>query len=83
MAIALSVRALLGPATQVLFATAAQWLTRLAEAHAAGRFHAELLRLGRYPLGSKTDHRPRHSGWQALAPSAGTPAIDQRRTDLR
>jgi DNA replication protein DnaC len=35
---------------RVAFATAAQWVTRLAEAHAAGRLQAELIRLGRYPL---------------------------------
>jgi DNA replication protein DnaC len=34
----------------VLFATAAQWVARLADAHAAGRLQAELTRLGRYPL---------------------------------
>jgi DNA replication protein DnaC len=34
----------------VLFATAAQWVARLADAHAAGRLQAELVRLGRYPL---------------------------------
>jgi DNA replication protein DnaC len=35
---------------RVLFATAAQWVARLADAHAAGRLQAELTRLGRYPL---------------------------------
>jgi DNA replication protein DnaC len=35
---------------RVAFATAAGWVTRLAEAHAAGRLQAELIRLGRYPL---------------------------------
>jgi len=35
---------------RVLFATAAQWVTRLAEAHHAGRLQDELVRLGRYPL---------------------------------
>jgi DNA replication protein DnaC len=34
----------------VLFATAAQWAARLAEAHHAGRLQNELTRLGRYPL---------------------------------
>ncbi len=38
------------PATASLFATAAEWVARLAEAHHAGRLHAELTRLGRYPL---------------------------------
>jgi transposase len=35
---------------RVLFATAAQWVARLADAHAQGRLQAELVRLGRYPL---------------------------------
>ena len=35
---------------RVLFATAAQWVARLAEAHHAGRLQAELTRPGRYPL---------------------------------
>jgi DNA replication protein DnaC len=35
---------------RVLFATAAQWVARLAEAHHAGRLQTELVRLGRYPL---------------------------------
>jgi DNA replication protein DnaC len=35
---------------RVLFATATEWVTRLAEAHHAGRLHEELRRLGRYPL---------------------------------
>ena len=35
---------------RVLFATAPQWVARLAEAHTAGRLQAELVRLGRYPL---------------------------------
>jgi hypothetical protein len=35
---------------RVQFATAAQWVARLADAHHAGRLQAELIRLGRYPL---------------------------------
>ena len=35
---------------RVLFATAAQWVARLADAHTAGRLQGELVRLGRYPL---------------------------------
>jgi DNA replication protein DnaC len=35
---------------RVLFGTAAQWVTSLAEAHHAGRLETELGRLGRYPL---------------------------------
>ena len=35
---------------RVAFATAAEWVARLAEAHHAGRLQQELVRLGRYPL---------------------------------
>jgi DNA replication protein DnaC len=35
---------------RVAFATAADWVARLADAHHAGRLQAELGRLGRYPL---------------------------------
>jgi DNA replication protein DnaC len=35
---------------RVAFATAAQWVTRLAQAHELGRLDDELLRLGRIPL---------------------------------
>jgi DNA replication protein DnaC len=35
---------------RVAFATAAEWVARLAAAHAAGRLHDELTRLGRLPL---------------------------------
>jgi DNA replication protein DnaC len=35
---------------RVLFATAAQWVARLADAHAQGRLQDELTRVGRYPL---------------------------------
>ncbi len=35
---------------RVLFATASEWVARLIDAHAAGRPHDELRRLGRYPL---------------------------------
>ena len=35
---------------RVLFATAADWVAALADAHHAGRLQAELVRLGRYPL---------------------------------
>ena len=35
---------------RVAFATAAQWVARLADAHHAGHLQAELIRLGRYPL---------------------------------
>jgi DNA replication protein DnaC len=35
---------------RVSFATAAQWVARLADAHHAGRLQAELARLGRYPV---------------------------------
>jgi DNA replication protein DnaC len=35
---------------RVAFATAAEWVSRLGEAHAQGRLHTELTRLGRIPL---------------------------------
>jgi len=35
---------------RVAFATAAAWTSRLTDAHRAGRLHAEITRLGRYPL---------------------------------
>src|SRR5947207_5611622 len=35
---------------RVAFATAPQWVDRLADAHHAGRLQAELARLGRYPV---------------------------------
>jgi DNA replication protein DnaC len=35
---------------RVLFATAAEWVARLGDAHHGGRLQAELVRLGRYPL---------------------------------
>jgi DNA replication protein DnaC len=49
LAIGLGVRACQA-GHRVLFATAAQWVARLAEAHAQGRLQDELVRLGRYPL---------------------------------
>src|SRR5207248_7552019 len=35
---------------RVAFATAAEWVARLGDAHAQGRLHDELRRLGRIPL---------------------------------
>jgi DNA replication protein DnaC len=35
---------------RVLFATASQWVDKLADAHTSGRLQAELTRLSRYPL---------------------------------
>jgi DNA replication protein DnaC len=49
LAIGLSMRACQA-GHRVLFATAAEWVDRLAAAHNAGRLHEELTRLGRYPL---------------------------------
>jgi DNA replication protein DnaC len=49
LAIGLSIRACQA-GHRVAFATAAGWVARLADAHAAGRLQAELVRLGRYPL---------------------------------
>jgi len=49
LAIGLAVRACQA-GHRVLFATAAEWVARLADAHHAGRLQAELFKLGRYPL---------------------------------
>ncbi len=49
LAIGLSIRACQA-GHRVAFATAAQWVNLLADAHAAGHLQAELARLGRYPL---------------------------------
>ena len=50
LAIGLAIRACQA-GHRVLFATAAEWVARLADAHhGAGRLQAELTRLGRYPL---------------------------------
>jgi DNA replication protein DnaC len=49
LAIGLSIRACQA-GHRVAFATAAQWVDRLAEAHQQGRLQPELTRLGRYPL---------------------------------
>ena len=49
LAIGLAIRACQA-GHRVLFATASQWVARLADAHHAGRLQGELIRLGRYPL---------------------------------
>jgi DNA replication protein DnaC len=49
LAIGLGVRACQA-GHRVLFATAAEWVARLADAHHQGTLQAELVRLGRYPL---------------------------------
>ena len=49
LAIGLSIRACQA-GHRVAFATAAQWVDRLAEANGQGRLQAELVRLGRIPL---------------------------------
>src|SRR6266511_5239363 len=49
LAIGLSIRACQA-GHRVQFATASEWVARLAEGHTAGRLQAELVRLGRYPL---------------------------------
>jgi DNA replication protein DnaC len=49
LAVALGIRACQA-GHRVAFATAAQWVDRLGEAHAHGRLHDELIRLGRIPL---------------------------------
>ncbi|MEV6138182.1 IS21-like element helper ATPase IstB [Nocardia sp. NPDC051990] len=49
LAIGLAIRAYQA-GHRVGFATAAEWVSRLAEAHHGGRLQAELIKLGRYPL---------------------------------
>ena len=49
LAIGISIRACQA-GHRVAFATAAEWVARLADAHAGGRLHDELTRLGRIPL---------------------------------
>jgi DNA replication protein DnaC len=49
LAIGLAIRACQA-GHRVLFATAAQWVARLADAHTAGRLQDELVRVGRSPL---------------------------------
>jgi DNA replication protein DnaC len=49
LAIGLAIRACQA-GHRVLFATAADWVSTLAQAHHAGTLQAELVRLGRYPL---------------------------------
>jgi DNA replication protein DnaC len=49
LAIGLAIRACQA-GHRVLFATASQWVDRLADAHTSGRLQAELARLSRYPL---------------------------------
>jgi DNA replication protein DnaC len=59
LATGLAIRACQG-GHRVLFATASEWVARLADAHHAGRLQAELVRLGRYPaLDSDDLPRPR------------------------
>jgi DNA replication protein DnaC len=49
LAIGLAIRACQA-GHRTAFATAAEWVARLADAHHAGRLQPELIRLGRYPL---------------------------------
>src|SRR3954449_6824271 len=49
LAIGLAIRACQA-GHRVHFATAAEWVARLDDAHTAGRLQSELIRLGRYPL---------------------------------
>jgi DNA replication protein DnaC len=49
LAIGLAIRACQA-GHRVQFATASEWVARLADSHAAGRLQTELIRLGRYPL---------------------------------
>ena len=56
---------------RVQFATASQWVARLAEAHHAGRLQDELVRLGRYPLLviDEVGYIPFEPGSQPLLPA--------------
>jgi DNA replication protein DnaC len=49
LAVGISIRACQA-GHSVAFATAAEWVARLGDAHAQGRLHDELCRLGRIPL---------------------------------
>ncbi len=49
LSIGLSIRACQA-GHRVAFATAAEWVARLAEVHSAGKLQAELIKLGRVPL---------------------------------
>jgi DNA replication protein DnaC len=62
----------------VLFATATEWVTRLAEAHHAGRLHDELRRLGRYPLLVVDE-----VGYVPFEPEAGQPVLPAGQQPLR
>jgi DNA replication protein DnaC len=59
LAIGLAIRACQA-GHRVLFATAADWVSVLADAHHAGKLPAELVRLGRYPLLVVDLSRPRN-----------------------
>ena len=85
LAIGISIRACQA-GHRVQFATAAQWVDRLAEAHSAGRLQAELTRLGRYPSSSSTrsatsPSRPRRP--ICLPAGLGPLRAGQRHRDLQ
>ena len=66
---------------RVLFATAAEWVARLADAHHAGRLQPELTRLGRFPLliidevgTSRSSQKPRTCSSSWSRPGMSGPA---------
>ena len=62
---------------RVLFATAAEWVARLAEAHHAGRLQQELVRLGRYPLLVVDLCRPRNYADAVVVTGRGSDVSSQ------
>jgi DNA replication protein DnaC len=63
---------------RVLFATASQWVDRLAEAHHNGRLQTELTRLSRYPLLAIDE-----VGYIPFEPEAANPVLPARLQPLR
>jgi DNA replication protein DnaC len=80
LAIGLAIRACQA-GHRVLFATAAEWVARLAGARHAGRLQAELIRLGRYPLTSSTKSAasPSKPRPQTCSSSSSPPATNAPR----
>jgi DNA replication protein DnaC len=78
LAIGVSIRACQA-GHRVLFATAAEWVDRLAQAHAAGRLHAELTRRRGWPhrrrlVAARPGRQARQRSLHPLAPHPGRPA---------
>jgi hypothetical protein len=63
---------------RVAFATAAEWVDRLAAAHHTGRLQTELVRLGRYPLLVVDE-----VGYIPFEPEAAKPVLPTRLLPLR